>query len=120
MGQMLRRRTLTLSQRVNAPHSPGAVGLIALAELVAKCPHWVILRHRVVRLLHLRHRRGSDLQSDLLPIFDPVTGTLAAFASFSVGFIARPVGGAAFAHYGDKIGRKPMLVYSLLLMGARN
>src|SRR6476646_3697971 len=52
------------------------------------------------------------------PYFDPVTGTLAAFASFSVGFIARPVGGAVFAHYGDKIGRKPMLVYSLLLMGA--
>jgi metabolite-proton symporter len=52
------------------------------------------------------------------PSFDPVTGTLAAFASFSVGFIARPVGGVIFAHYGDKIGRKPMLVYSLLLMGA--
>ena len=52
------------------------------------------------------------------PSFDPVTGTLAAFASFSVGFIARPLGGAVFAHYGDKIGRKPMLVYSLLLMGA--
>ncbi|MGH6825007.1 MFS transporter [Methyloceanibacter sp.] len=52
------------------------------------------------------------------PSFDPVTGTLAAFAFFSVGFIARPVGGAVFAHYGDKIGRKPMLVYSLLLMGA--
>ena len=47
-----------------------------------------------------------------------MTGTLAAFASFSVGFIARPFGGAVFAHYGDKIGRKPMLVYSLLLMGA--
>ena len=52
------------------------------------------------------------------PSFDPVTGTLAAFASFSVGFIARPFGGVVFAHYGDKIGRKPMLVYSLLLMGA--
>ncbi len=51
------------------------------------------------------------------PSFDPVTGTLAAFASFSVGFIARPLGGAVFAHYGDRIGRKPMLVYSLLLMG---
>jgi MFS family permease len=51
------------------------------------------------------------------PSFDPVTGTLAAFASFSVGFIARPFGGVVFAHYGDKIGRKPMLVYSLLLMG---
>jgi MFS transporter, MHS family, shikimate and dehydroshikimate transport protein len=52
------------------------------------------------------------------PSFDPVTGTLAAFASFAVRFTARPVGGAVFAHYGDKLGRKPMLVYSLLLMGA--
>jgi MFS family permease len=52
------------------------------------------------------------------PSFDPVTGTLAAFASFSVGFIARPFGGVVFAHYGDRLGRKPMLVYSLLLMGA--
>ena len=52
------------------------------------------------------------------PSFDPVTGTLAAFASFSAGFIARPFGGVVFAHYGDKIGRKPMLVYSLLIMGA--
>ena len=52
------------------------------------------------------------------PAFDPVTGTLAAFGSFAVGFIARPIGGAVFAHYGDRIGRKPMLVWSLLLMGA--
>ena len=52
------------------------------------------------------------------PSFDPFTGTLAAFASFAVGFIARPIGGAVFAHYGDKVGRKPMLVYSLMLMGA--
>ena len=46
------------------------------------------------------------------PSFDPVTGTLAAFASFSAGFIARPFGGVVFAHYGDKIGRKPMLVFA--------
>ncbi|WP_214406850.1 MFS transporter [Pseudonocardia lacus] len=52
------------------------------------------------------------------PEFDPLTGTLAAFASFSVGFIARPIGGAVFAHFGDRVGRKPMLVWSLLLMGA--
>ena len=51
------------------------------------------------------------------PNFAPLTGTLAAFATFSVGFIARPLGGVIFAHFGDKIGRKPMLVWSLLLMG---
>ena len=52
------------------------------------------------------------------PEFDPVTGTLAAFGSFAVGFIARPIGGAVFAHFGDRVGRKPMLVWSLLIMGA--
>ena len=51
------------------------------------------------------------------PSFDPLTGTLAAFGTFAVGFIARPFGGAVFAHFGDRVGRKPMLVYSLLLMG---
>jgi metabolite-proton symporter len=51
------------------------------------------------------------------PAFDPLTGTLAAFGTFAVGFIARPFGGALFAHFGDRLGRKPMLVYSLLLMG---
>ena len=39
------------------------------------------------------------------------------FATFGVGFIARPLGGMVFGHFGDRIGRKKMLVYSLLLMG---
>ncbi len=51
------------------------------------------------------------------PTFDPLVGTLAAFATFGVGFFARPVGGAIFGHFGDRIGRKAMLVLSLLLMG---
>jgi metabolite-proton symporter len=51
------------------------------------------------------------------PQFDPVAGTVAAFATFAIGFIARPFGGALFAHFGDKVGRKPMLIWSLLLMG---
>ncbi|QGK69120.1 MFS transporter [Allosaccharopolyspora coralli] len=51
------------------------------------------------------------------PEFDPLVGTLAAFATFAVGFIARPFGGVLFSHFGDKVGRKPMLIYSLMLMG---
>ena len=51
------------------------------------------------------------------PNVDPVIGTLAAFATFGVGFIARPLGGIVFGHYGDKIGRKSMLVITLLIMG---
>ncbi|MDR5784650.1 MFS transporter [Caballeronia sp. LZ065] len=51
------------------------------------------------------------------PAIDPVAGTIAALASFAIGFIARPVGGIVFGHYGDKIGRKAMLVLSLVMMG---
>ncbi len=51
------------------------------------------------------------------PNVDPLIGTLAAFATFAVGFVARPLGGAIFGHYGDRIGRKAMLVLTLLIMG---
>jgi MHS family shikimate/dehydroshikimate transporter-like MFS transporter len=43
------------------------------------------------------------------PEFSPLAGTLACFATFAVGFAARPLGGVIFGHYGDKIGRKAML-----------
>jgi len=52
------------------------------------------------------------------PKSDPTIGTLLAFASFGVGFIARPFGGLVFGHLGDRIGRKPVLVITLLLVGA--
>jgi len=51
------------------------------------------------------------------PKFDPVIGTLASFATFAVGFLARPFGGLFFGHFGDRWGRKPMLVATLLLVG---
>jgi len=51
------------------------------------------------------------------PEFDPLTGTLAAFGTYAVGFFARPFGGIVFGHFGDKIGRKTMLLITLLLMG---
>lgn len=51
------------------------------------------------------------------PNVSPAIGTLAAFATFGVGFFARPVGGIVFGHYGDRIGRKTMLVITLTIMG---
>jgi len=51
------------------------------------------------------------------PQVSEVAGTLAAFATFGIGFIARPLGGVVMGHYGDRIGRKGMLVWALLLMG---
>jgi metabolite-proton symporter len=52
------------------------------------------------------------------PSNDPATATLLAFGTYAVGFLARPLGGIIFGHFGDKLGRKKMLVTSLLLMGA--
>lgn len=51
------------------------------------------------------------------PTGDPTTATLASLATFAVGFLARPIGGLVFGHFGDRIGRKKLLVISLLMMG---
>ena len=51
------------------------------------------------------------------PDADPLTGTLLAFATSATGFVARPIGGVVFGHYGDKLGRKTVLVVTLLVMG---
>src|SRR3712207_3927471 len=51
------------------------------------------------------------------PTFEPLVGTLLAFTTYAVGFVARPLGGIVFGHYGDKLGRKNVLVVTLLLMG---
>jgi MFS transporter, MHS family, shikimate and dehydroshikimate transport protein len=51
------------------------------------------------------------------PAIDPIVGTLAAFGTYSVGFVARPLGGLVFGHFGDRVGRKSMLLISLFLMG---
>jgi MFS family permease len=51
------------------------------------------------------------------PELSPVSGTLASFATFGVAFLARPLGGAIFGHFGDRVRRKAMLIFSLLVMG---
>ena len=51
------------------------------------------------------------------PNYDPLTGTLASFGTYAVGFAARPIGGIVCGHFGDRIGRRSMLVFTLLIMG---
>lgn len=51
------------------------------------------------------------------PALDPISGVLAAFATYAVGFLGRPLGGIVFGHFGDRLGRKSMLLLTLLMMG---
>jgi len=51
------------------------------------------------------------------PESEPVTATLLAFGTYALGFVARPLGGVVFGHFGDRVGRKKMLVVALMLMG---
>ncbi|MCX4514262.1 MHS family MFS transporter [Streptomyces sp. NBC_01619] len=51
------------------------------------------------------------------PEFDPLVGTLLSLSTFAIAFVARPVGGVLFGHFGDRLGRKSMLVLTLTLMG---
>jgi metabolite-proton symporter len=62
---------------------------------------------------------AAGLVFDVLffPSEDPLIGTLLAFGSFAVGFVARPLGGLIFGHIGDKIGRKKTLVTTMIIMG---
>ncbi|MEU0508030.1 MULTISPECIES: MFS transporter [Amycolatopsis] len=52
------------------------------------------------------------------PTFDPLTGTLLSFLTFAIGFVARPIGGIVAGHYGDRFGRKKVLLFTVSLMGA--
>ncbi|QYN32529.1 MHS family MFS transporter [Pseudonocardia sp. DSM 110487] len=52
------------------------------------------------------------------PQADPLVGTIAVLATFAVGYVARPLGGLVFGHFGDRVGRKPIMFVTLVLMGA--
>src|SRR5437879_3652891 len=51
------------------------------------------------------------------PNHEPLAATLAAFGTYFVGFVGRPIGAAIFGHWGDRIGRKATLIATLMLMG---
>ena len=89
---------------------PSSIQLVALASLIGTTIEWYdfFLYGTAAALV---------LNKLFFPTFDPLMGTLASLATYSVGFVARPIGGIVIGHYGDKIGRKSMLVLTLLIMG---
>lgn len=60
---------------------------------------------------------GLIINKLFFPNMSAVGGTLAAFATFAVGFFIRPLGGVIISHFGDKFGRKPALIFTIVLMG---
>ncbi len=60
---------------------------------------------------------GLIINKLFFPNLSPTTGVLAAFATFAVGYFARPIGGIVISHIGDKFGRKPALILTIALMG---
>lgn len=85
-------------------------GQIALASLAGTTVEWYDF---------FAYATAAALVFNVLffPDFAPLVGTLLAFSSLAVGFFARPIGGLIFGHFGDRIGRKSMLVISLVIMG---
>ncbi|GAA1297513.1 MFS transporter [Pseudonocardia xinjiangensis] len=93
-----------------AARQPSSVRRVVVASLVGTSLEWYdFFIYGTAAALVFNHL--------FFPSFDPLVGTLLAFTTYAVGFVARPLGGIVFGHYGDKVGRKNVLVATLLLMG---
>ncbi|MEW6638709.1 MAG: MFS transporter [Actinomycetota bacterium] len=91
-------------------HPPTSIRKVALASFIGSTVEWYDF---------FIYGTATALVFGQLffPSANPLASTLAAFATFGVGFLFRPLGGAFFGHFGDKVGRKSMLVITLLTMG---
>jgi MFS transporter, MHS family, shikimate and dehydroshikimate transport protein len=90
--------------------SPAEVRRVVLASFVGTTIEWYDF--------FLYGTAAALVFSDLFfPSVEPWLGRMASFGTYAVGFFARPVGGLVFGHYGDRLGRKTMLVTTLALMG---
>src|SRR5262245_17747899 len=89
---------------------PGSIRLVAVANMIGTTIEWYdfFLYGTAAALVFNRL---------FFPTFDPLAGTMAAFGTYTVGFVARPIGGIVIGHYGDRVGRKSMLVLTLMIMG---
>ncbi len=87
-----------------------AIRLIAMASLIGTTIEWY-------DFILYTSLSGLIFNKLFFPAGDPVVSLMLAYATFAVGFVTRPIGGAFFGHFGDRIGRKPLLVLTLSMMG---
>ncbi|MFH8371639.1 MFS transporter [Streptomyces sp. NPDC018031] len=99
-----------MSSPATAPPTPNSLRRIVAASLIGTTIEWYDF---------FLYGSAAALVFNKLffPDSDPLTGTLLSFLTYAVGFAARPIGALVFGHYGDRLGRKKLLVLSLLLMG---
>jgi MHS family shikimate/dehydroshikimate transporter-like MFS transporter len=98
------------TQRAHDPAEASALRRIAVASLIGATIEWYdFFLYGVVA--------GIVFNKLFFPTSDPVIGTLLAYVTFAIGFVARPLGGVIFGHFGDRVGRKQMLVLTLVIMG---
>src|SRR5688572_31258109 len=88
----------------------GSIRTVGLASLIGTTIEWYdfFLYGTAAALV---------LDKIFFPTFDPFAARLASLTTYAVGFVARPLGGVIIGHYGDRIGRKSMLVLTLMIMG---
>lgn len=93
-----------------SPTPPGSLKRVVAASLIGTTIEWYDF--------FLYGSAAALVFNQLFfPSSEPLVGTLLAFLTYAIGFAARPLGGLVFGHYGDKIGRKKLLVLSLVMMG---
>ncbi|WP_405577769.1 MFS transporter [Streptomyces sp. NBC_01092] len=99
-----------MASGTTAPPPPGNLKRIVAASLIGTTIEWYDF---------FLYGSAAALVFNKLffPDSDPLVGTLLSFLTYAVGFAARPLGALVFGHYGDRLGRKKLLVLSLLLMG---
>ncbi|MFC6065323.1 MFS transporter [Streptomyces ochraceiscleroticus] len=99
-----------MSATAHVPPTPAGLRRIVAASLIGTTVEWYDF---------FLYGSAAALVFNKLffPESDPLVGTLLSFLTYAVGFVARPIGALVFGHYGDKLGRKKLLVLSLLMMG---
>ncbi|WP_420178853.1 MFS transporter [Paenarthrobacter sp. TA1.8] len=99
-----------MSAVVAQPSGASSPRKVAFASLIGTTIEWYdFFIYSTAAVLVFHHL--------FFPGFDPTTGTLLAFSTFAAGFVARPLGAIVFGHFGDRAGRKPMMVLTILIMG---
>ena len=101
---------MSVARVAMAPQADGNLRRVVLSSLIGATIEWYdFFLYGVVA--------GIVFNKLYFPSADPLVGTLLAYTTFAVGFVARPLGGLIFGHFGDRIGRKSMLVLTLMIMG---